>query len=616
MKKNKLKALNLLVLPLALTSAGVVIVNNSIKNNDANLMTYDSKVSDTKKIEIKDVSFGGKVTGGGGEVSQGFGGAIVNNIEGENRLYTWGDNSKGQLGLGDFTSHKDPQIVNPLSNSDNELKDIEFGGGHSATVVTDENGNDHLYMWGENSYSQLGLSGNSVDYSFPREMVLPIEGKIKDVSLGANHSGLVITDEDGNDHLFTWGDNSKGQLGLGEGVFKTPTEVSFPIDGKIKDIDFEGQDFSTAVITDEDGNDHLFTWGNNTNGQLGLGDTEYNSHNTPTEVVLPVTGEINDVSLGNLSTSVLVENGSEQVVYGWGLNHFGQLGNENTSSLPITSPIETELPEGEIKFYDSGAFHTGAVIEDNEGNDHLYMVGSNLYGQFGNGETDSSFGTSTSTFEEINLTTIEGEITNLTLNGNSSSITVFDKEGQDHLYTWGYNANGQLGNGSTLTSTGITEVIGLNPSAIRTHYINKLSETEFAFGIVVPNDEIEFDKDSVALYNAKGEQVGTASLLAADEKELSYDYRGTITDLIDAQYESIYWSDNGGQTLNLISTDGTYNFDTPDIDITLPPIEVETNGMFGNYSTGAVAGIGIVAILGVILLIALIAFLLTRRKNK
>ncbi len=123
----------------------------------------------------------------------------------------WGNNSYGQLGNGEsgedlFVST--PQLIELPGGT---ITQLSLGGLHTGAIVTDGLTN-HLYMWGRNTEGQLG-NGTIEDVSSPELIDLPT-GEIKQLVLGGMHSGVVIT-EDGNDKLYTWGDNDYGQLGNG-----------------------------------------------------------------------------------------------------------------------------------------------------------------------------------------------------------------------------------------------------------------------------------------------------------------------------------------------------------------------------------------------------------------
>src|SRR5438128_148657 len=84
----------------------------------------------------------------------------------------------------------------------------------------------------------------------------------------------------------------------------------------------------TVVVT-PDGS--VWTWGSNTNGQLGDGTTT--SHATP--AVLSTLSGVTQVASGASHTIALKSDGT---VWAWGANSFGQLGDQTTTMRK--SPVQ------------------------------------------------------------------------------------------------------------------------------------------------------------------------------------------------------------------------------------------------------------------------------------
>ena len=92
------------------------------------------------------------------------------------------------------------------------------------------------------------------------------------VSTGYAHTMALKSDGS----LWAWGNNSSGQLGLGDTTERdTPTQVEPGSSWKAVSA---GYDFTLAIKSDGS----LWAWGDNSDGQLGLGNTT--ETNTPTEV--------------------------------------------------------------------------------------------------------------------------------------------------------------------------------------------------------------------------------------------------------------------------------------------------------------------------------------------
>lgn len=87
------------------------------------------------------------------------------------------------------------------------------------------------FSWGANFYGQLG-QGHQLSTSTPGPVLPPGFGTLRVVSAGSRHSvgitaaaGVNVTTVGGT--VFTWGDNSVGQLGSGQpgGISTTPVQV-------------------------------------------------------------------------------------------------------------------------------------------------------------------------------------------------------------------------------------------------------------------------------------------------------------------------------------------------------------------------------------------------------
>ena len=221
-------------------------------------------------------------------------------------LYAWGNNSDGQLGVGDEENRNTPTKVNLPS----KIKKLITSFSASYAILEDGS----LYAWGYNLDGQLGV-GDEVNKNTPTKVNLP--SKIKElITTGLSVYALM---EDSS--LYAWGNNESGKLGVGDEVNRnTPTKVNLP--GKIKKLITS---FSASYAILEDGS--LYAWGYNYYGELGVGSNE--DKNTPTKVTA-INGKIMDLIINsdkNYSTYksifAIIKDGS---LYAWGNNKDGQLG--------------------------------------------------------------------------------------------------------------------------------------------------------------------------------------------------------------------------------------------------------------------------------------------------
>lgn len=207
------------------------------------------------------------------------------------------------------------------------------------------------------------------------------------------------------------------------------------------------------VILTESG--QVFTWGANDNGQLGTGDN--NDRDTP----FNITGRFSsgDDKIIQVSTKgdfniALTQSGQ---VYTWGNNYCGQLGNGDAGpcvsdkehatpdvskyvNTPINITSQFGLPAGrQIVFVKAGWRQAFAIDSEN----NLYAWGANYFSQLGLGITDKSVSKPTIVnFDSIGG--VDGQIIDLATDSHTLVLT-----DTGHVYVWGYNYNGQLGNGSS-----------------------------------------------------------------------------------------------------------------------------------------------------------------------
>ncbi len=555
MKKSKI--LGLVTFSLLLLSAGTLSSFDS-KEEIKIQKTIKNTESLVNNGHIKDIA-----------ISRYHSGAIVTDSLGNDSLYMWGSNDYGQLGLGNKTDYTTPQRV-AFFPSTMKLKDLELGEEYSMIVVEDLDGKDHLYTWGRNDKGQLG-TGNTTEKTSPTEIYFSAGLEVKKIAAGTiKTSGAILTDYSGDDHLYMWGSNEYGQLGLNSSTtyYSSMNEVMSANSSTIKEInDLEiGESFAVASTTDYSNDDHVYTWGKNDAGQLGNG-SEGGSVKYPLEVnrvYFNSNFEVIDLEVGNGFVLALIETSSgEREIYSWGNNHFGQLGIGGDKNTSIPSKISSFSSNYEMESISAAGSQSTAVLVDKDGNDHVYGWGHNEAYQLGFNAGNNVY-LPTEFFVGKEVKQIE--------KGYGYSVGVLtDEEGNDHFYAWGRNNYGQLGNGTTNSGGSLpseVNILGENDS-IRTTFIERTSETEFTFEIELSNAE-GFDSESVNIYNSKGIVVGETSNEESVTRESSaYLYNSNVTDLDNAANENIYWSVDGGETLNLISTNSFPSMSTDDSHVVL-----------------------------------------------
>ena len=224
-------------------------------------------------------------------------------VKSDGTLWAWGGNFNGQLGDGTTTDRSTPKPVPGLTG----VVAVAAGNNHSLAVKSDGT----LWAWGSNLEGQLG-DRTRKDRSAPTQVLTDVVA----VAAGNYHSLAVKSDGT----LWAWGWNFRGQLGDGTMTDSlTPKQVP-NLTGFVAVA--EGLNHSLAIKSDGT----LWGWGSNSGGQLGDGTTEPDTR-TPLPVNLP--GGIMAMDAGN-GHSLAVK--SDGTLWTWGNNSRGQLGDGTTTS--------------------------------------------------------------------------------------------------------------------------------------------------------------------------------------------------------------------------------------------------------------------------------------------
>lgn len=245
---------------------------------------------------------------------------------------------------------------------------------------------------------------------------------------------------DSNGKVYAWGLNGDGQLGTGvPGVIRVPTAVATagtPMDGKTIVAITAGDYFSLAL----DSNGQVYAWGMNNFGQLGNNTTAQSP--LPIAVVTagtPMAGKTITAIASGESHSVALDSTGQ--VYGWGFNGIGQLGNDtNTNSSVPTATVTTgsSLAGKTVISLAAGGNHTMAIDSTHQ----VHSWGFNGEGQLGTGTTEN---TRIPNLVAVTGTPMAGKNIVKIAPSVYHSLAL-DSTGQ--LYSWGINGNGQLGDGT------------------------------------------------------------------------------------------------------------------------------------------------------------------------
>jgi alpha-tubulin suppressor-like RCC1 family protein len=310
----------------------------------------------------------------------------------------------------------------PSTTSGNGInwRNVACGADFTAAIKTDGT----LWTWGNNQFGPLGDGTFGTSKSSPGT-TSGAGSNWKQVSCGADHSAAVKSDGT----LWTWGRGNFGALGNGITTSKSSPDTTSGAGTNWASVAC-GDNHTLALKTDGT----LWTWGYNLYGQLGDGTDSATTASKLSPANTAGGGTWASIAAGtNLSAGIK----SDGSLWCWGINSNGQLG-DGTSAVSRNSPVTPSGGGNNWRQVSMGTNTSAAVKTDGT----LWTWGIGTYGTLG----DGSFGTSRSSPD----TTVGGGTNWKQVAMGSTYGAAIKTDGT--LLTWGYGAQGALGDNLPSTS--------------------------------------------------------------------------------------------------------------------------------------------------------------------
>ena len=229
------------------------------------------------------------------------------------KLFAWGLNGQGQLGIENTAGRSSPVQVGALTTWT-----YASGNDNSSAAIKSDG---TMWSWGFNDgFGLLGRGENAAKFSSPVQI-----GALTDWQqiYGGKQFYLTIK-TDGT--LWAWGNGGNGRLGTGNVISRSsPTQVGALTNWAMAAC---GNDTGYAVKTDGT----LWSWGSGTNGGLGTGDTIARS--SPVQIgALTTWTEVYANAASNKCLAVK----NDGTLWTWGANP-GTVGNNTTTAN--SSPVQ------------------------------------------------------------------------------------------------------------------------------------------------------------------------------------------------------------------------------------------------------------------------------------
>jgi alpha-tubulin suppressor-like RCC1 family protein len=346
-------------------------------------------------------------------------------LKSDNSLWVWGENTFGQLGVGNQTVYSQSKIVEnndshvPVKLLENII-DIAAGDCFSLAV----NSNNELLTWGKNDLGQLG-NRTKLQSNIPQKIMDDV------VSVSAYGNTAIAIKNDNT--LWMWGADIRRHTSIPNNILPTPVLI-------MHNIKKAAVGLNHVIMLDN--NHQVFGIGNALD--LGINYREGDRKITTPDLIM---SNIKDIAVSGQTSFALSH---ESRLYGWGANafmHFNNTGGDagiGSTEWWIYSP---KLVSDDVKKVFSGYMF-------NKHDNSLWIWGSISSYYYIRTTVDNQGRRSTSLITDFNMINYGIRpvkiMDNIILaSGSSGHRMAVDIDGD--LYTWGNNQFGQLGNGLTST---------------------------------------------------------------------------------------------------------------------------------------------------------------------
>jgi alpha-tubulin suppressor-like RCC1 family protein len=347
-------------------------------------------------------------------------------------------------------------VLQALTTFAQPVTQIAAGGWHTLFLKSDGS----LWAMGFNYYGQLG-DGTYGQTNRPEQIVA---SNVTAIAAGDYHSLFLKSDGSlwvmgANNSPAPFGQNNyTGQLG--DGTYNNTNQPEQIVASNVTAIAAGGgmradigyptfgmRSVSHSLFLKSDGS--LWAMGDNRYGELGDGTTDSGNYitNLPEQIV---ASNVTAIAAGAVFSLFLKSDGS---LWAMGDNVAGELGDGTTDSGNYITNLPEQIVASNVTAIAAGSAHSLFLKSDGS----LWAMGDNSYGELGDGTTDDG-NYITNLPEQI----VASNVTAIAARGFSSLFLKSDGS----LWAMGFNADGQLGDG-TYNNTNLPEqIVASNVTAI------------------------------------------------------------------------------------------------------------------------------------------------------
>jgi alpha-tubulin suppressor-like RCC1 family protein len=412
---------------IALTEDGLVASMGANSSGQLGDNTTVSKYSPVQIVDSNEVLQGLAVV----DIAAGSASSMLRTSDGS--LFAWGNNVRGQLGVGDKVNRLVPTRVEGtlVGRSVRAMAIANFNG---YAITTD----NQLHSWGGNSAGELAIQSTSPSERLQPDLALMTSfsnHSLQEVLAGQQCAAVRTA----SGTVFTWGVGRSGVQGRNPPIsVSVPSLVSFAAlggVGLVKSLSMDGGQRLSAILADG----RVVQWGSGLNGRAGNGQPYWRE--------VPQTLPATELP-ANEKWSILAARGTLSVglssagkLYSWGGASWGY----NPVLAPVANPRrvlgDSDFNNKVFTAISLGEGHTAALSQEGE----IFGWGSGSSGQLGNGVFQSTI--QSSPVQVVTAgTPMAGKTVTKIAAGGSHTLALTSDGG---LFAWGSNSLGQLGDSTT-----------------------------------------------------------------------------------------------------------------------------------------------------------------------
>nr|MBP9706659.1 hypothetical protein [Oligoflexales bacterium] len=355
----------------------------------------------------------------------------------DGKIFCWGSNSHGQIGNNGVGVGNDQETALQISLGEAPSAyylQVKAAGQHSCALHI----NGKVYCWGRGDSGEIGDGGTTLNNTSPVETNLPGGELFINLAVGQYQNCAMSNN---SQKFYCWGRDSDGEVGDGtpddgNNILEDPIAVDLSVSPNSKMIQAAGSRYATCSLSAAG---QIFCFGNDAQGAVGDGAGDSGVVKSAVAVVPETAGKrFSEISAGLDHFCAL---SSDAKIWCWGDNSKNQGGKDVGTEADVFQPkLGDDQTNLLFKKVASGGLTSCGIAH----NGSLYCFGSDDFGQRGDAGIADAASESPVAVDVSSLATSSAFVQMASGRSHLCALS-----GAGHVYCWGSDDSGQIGNGSS-----------------------------------------------------------------------------------------------------------------------------------------------------------------------